>query len=347
MSEAIIYNNISFDKIFPQCRDDFNITISDSNNLKEMRSELFNLCNSFIENNACNKEINYANLLTICEGLVFYLYHIKNNSESNDNYKNLACKYFNYKLQDMLNKYECKSKDPQEGYSILKQYWSNHTTIENSFLNICDKEVTKFEDSTLKIFKYFDQLYYALTLLDKGRECTDSDKKFKNYVNELESYVSNNSSIATLLNNLITRYNKSIPKSKSCDKPISLTELPLIKVSETETSLTQKTQTDKFLNVVSENGKIRSEERAVHGVQIKHSNLSMGKWVGIVVSSSVLLIMSFFLYKYTRNASFIGRSVRKLRKLLNKKSENYNDVMGSSEETYKNRIHKHYKVAYV
>ncbi|GAW84488.1 variable surface protein [Plasmodium gonderi] len=351
MSETISYENITFDKIFPQCRDDFNITISDSNNLKEMGSEPFNLCNSFIENNACNKEINYANLITICKGLVFYLYHIKNKNGSNDDYKKLACKYFNYKLQDMLKKYKCKYNDPAKGYIEMKQYRDNITTIENSFLDTCDNEVTCLEDSTFNIYMYFDQLYYALTLLERGNICSYYDQKFMEYEKKLREFVPEKNDIATLLNHLIRRYNRSILENNLCVNKISLTEISVTQTPVPEKPLSEEPRSKETLPAISPIKNENNDNIVIETIQIKHSGLSMGKWVGIVVFSSAILIMTFIIYKviyiYTRNASLIRRRVKKLRKLLNIKSVNHNDAMTSSEETYKNRNHNQYKIAYI
>ncbi|GAW84586.1 variable surface protein [Plasmodium gonderi] len=346
MSGTLSYEKIRYEKIFPQFRDIYNTTIYRFSNSIDIITGLSKLCNYLIMLYFKENQEHYVSLQTKCKGLGLYLYHIKDKITSDNSYKNLACIYFNYKLQDMLKNCECNIKDPETVYNLM----SNHSYLVpqngNYFLNICYNDITSLADSTFEIFMYFDQVYEALPFIEKGINCSFYDGKFKEYVNKLINYVPSNSSIATLLNDLITRYNKSIPNSK-CPEPISLTKLGLIEISKTETILTQNSHTEKFLTEESEKGKIISGETAVHGIQIKHSGLSMGKWVGVVVLSSALLIMAFFLYKYTRNTSFIRQRARKLRKLMNIKSENHNDVLGSHEETYKNRIHNQYKIAYV
>ncbi|GAW84490.1 variable surface protein [Plasmodium gonderi] len=342
MTKTLSYENIKFHEIFPQFRDIYNKNISDSSDLTSMKSKILNLCNNLIRFHLKNEQIRDYRLPNSCSGLGLYLYLIKSDISYNVNYKNLACKYFNYKLQEMLNNYECNIKDPKSVYNKMKLYKNQLATDENSFLDICDNEVTSLKDSTFNIFKYFDQLYYFLPLIKNDNDCSQYAGKFNDYVNYLKVYVSENNSIPTLLNNLISEYNKRIQNSDLCANELSLDEIYV-----TELSVPVASVTASSVNEISEKGNVINNNMAMQNIQITHSGLSIGKLVGIIILSSVVLIMTFILHKYTRNASFIRRGVRRLKKLVNTKGENHNDVMSSSEETYKNRNYNQYKIAYV
>ncbi|GAW84568.1 variable surface protein [Plasmodium gonderi] len=357
MPETLSYESINFEGIFPQCRDDYNSLLDPWCNSSSMKTELLILCNDFIMHHLQDKtKVNFI-LQNSCRGLGFYLCHIKNKSGPRDNYKNAACKYFSYKLQSMLKNYEFKDNDAKTGYNNLKQYWVKLNTNDKSFLDICNNDVHNLESSTFDIFKYFDQLYFLLPLIIKHNNCSEYATIFKTYVNYLKVYVFKNNSIRTLLNFLIRDYNGKIQKSTLCANDLSLDEISVPETSMPETSIPETSIPETSIPETSipevsvpKTSSKRNEiidNMVIQAIQIKQSSLSIGKCVGIFVFSSAILIMTFIIYKYTRNASFIRKRVKKLRKMFNIKIENHNDVMGSSEETYKNRIHKHYKIAYV
>ncbi|GAW84491.1 variable surface protein [Plasmodium gonderi] len=347
MSETVSYKNIRFDIIFPECRIDFNKTITDWSNFNNIRAELYALCNDFLKTFVKYEQMHNFTLQTSCTGLGLFLYYIAYKNKSNASYKELACKYFNYKLQDMLKNYEFIDNDPKTGYNNLKQYWAKLTKNDTSFLDICNNVLHNLEASAFDIFKYFDKLYFFLPLIKNDNLCSENAGKFKGYVNNLKVYVSENNSIRTLLNNLIRDYNGRIHKSALCDNDLSLVEISVTESSEREISVPEISVPEISVPKSSPKGNGIKDNMMIQAIQIKHSGLSIGIWVGIVVFSSAILIMAYIIYKYTRNALFIRRRVKKLKKLLNINIENRNNVMGSSEEIYKNRINMQYKIAYV
>ncbi|GAW84487.1 variable surface protein [Plasmodium gonderi] len=241
----------------------------------------------FISKDVLIDNKNYVNLLNSCKGLSFYLYHIKNKTGTNEDYNKLACKYFNYKLQDMLENCGCNLKDPESAYNKMKQYSYLLPINEKSFLDICNNDVTSLQERIFKIFKYFDQLYFVLLLIKNDMHCSKYAGNFKVYVNNLIEYVSKNNSIATLLNALINKYNERILKNISCAE-----EIPLIEIS-----VTEKPQPGHHLTEGSAKKNKISDNMELQTIQIKNSALSIGKWIGIIIMPSAMLLMTFFLYK--------------------------------------------------
>ncbi|GAW84203.1 variable surface protein [Plasmodium gonderi] len=147
----------SDEDILPNCRNDFNRYGKDNRNWPYNAYSLY--CTKFCTRILCAR--NSQNFNRSCMDILFYLYYL-NNSKTMDNFHlEQSCKYFFYKLKELLKIYGGKCGTTKDCYEKLRLKIWNVYYFGVDIPNICLQytENNDIDEDTYTKFKNLENLY--------------------------------------------------------------------------------------------------------------------------------------------------------------------------------------------
>ncbi|GAW83967.1 variable surface protein [Plasmodium gonderi] len=292
----------NFKNIFPICSEDYNK--HSRNQSKENSTELMNSCSAITATLGFSQ--NHESFVPNCKDLIIYLDYIQSKPPLSD--INARCKYFNYKLKQILN---------SQKYNKLgtKSAYTNMITITNSINHkkvpdICKNYVDDLDDSTFEILEALDNLYDYLK--GQGNKCNFHSECYVKYMELSSKYVGvHNRSLRELLSNFKDEYieNREDVDTRNIPQVTSNQELPAV-------------------------------SHHTSGINARAIILVL------LILSFTTLIIIFFLYKYTSYVSSlhsIASIIRKIRKRKNKKDIK---LLNSFENDNEELINKSSQISY-
>ncbi|GAW84610.1 variable surface protein [Plasmodium gonderi] len=320
MTENITVNkDFNFEGIFPQCRKEYELV---NKNRIRLWYDLSSMCSDFRN---YIQPTGYKTLFEVpdlCEYLGVYLDYIKDKS-AND--KKRSCLYFFYKLKDLVNTYKGKCYTTKECYEKMRKKYVTVYGAQKNYLAVisdtCKDEVTEINNID-------DKTFHILKYLD------DLHNKFENL--KITKHKTDKDSCA---------FNK-----KCLDIYDKLSEIN--KKSQNEGL---KSELEKFKSAYDKY--VKSNPPCENQAKILY--LSTGTNTGIAVSTFVIIINLFVLYKvekklnllylsytYTVFGKILKSPVKKVKKSLNKnKNDNFN-LIYSSENEQNVLNYNNYRIAY-
>ncbi|GAW84099.1 variable surface protein [Plasmodium gonderi] len=323
-------NNFDFTSIYPDCRNDFN-----NYNRSSLHASLYSgysaVCNNFRLNIGVH---GYGQVFqeNFCLPLCYYLNYIKESNSKSDFNVDASCKYFYYKLKDLVKKYRGTCDERGNCYVILRLPRKNATLI--NVPDICMKvveDISIIEENLYNVFYHLDGLYTAIHRCNKNpRLCKWDGKTCKNAIENLKTCeFKNNRSFNELITKFENQYNSL------CSEP--------------EHKSVKEKRTPQEISIIEKNSEA-SENARTQAIKDKYTSAMIGTFTdtgtGMVVLPFIIFIIVFVLFKYTSYGSYIQLGVKNLRSALKKKNKNHSDLIDSFEKTYKNSVDKKYKVAY-
>ncbi|GAW84520.1 variable surface protein [Plasmodium gonderi] len=326
-------NEFNFQNIFPQCRYDIN-----GIEYRELKNPWYNLCSP-----TCNdfqKRINVSSDVSFyfhksCIILCMYLKHIQINKSSSHVKEKACCKYFYYKLKELIKNYRGTCTTTKECYEKMR-IKENQGRMD--IPNICVSHlygIDDINDDTYEKFQYLQKLYDIEDKFNKTWvDCPTANKIINEYISysEKNKNVNNNQSFREELNKVNVRYNAYRNKKSNC--------FPSRKPSHSSLESGKDTGaiigTDTYTKSAS-----FTDIEAYAAIHRGTSTVT-----GVSVLTITILMIIFFLYKYTSYGSFLQSIVRKLRRRMKKKYDNSLNIKDSFDKTYTNLNKSNYRIAY-
>ncbi|GAW84453.1 variable surface protein, partial [Plasmodium gonderi] len=214
-------HTFDFSNIFPKCRDGFQWNNVSPHGV--VPNFLTKLCSNF------NRDYRTVGtdvhpFAKDCQLVTYYLNHIYIKVTSIE--LNACCKYFFYKLKDLLSKYQWKCEDTKSCYEAMKSLSRDKEFKDQIYplFSQCDSNLSDFNYDIYQIFKKLDVIYHALNEF-KNKSCpnkSDLDKinNEKKFLERSQNKYSE--SFTQLLRNFNelfkTRVNE-LDRNKGCVKP--------------------------------------------------------------------------------------------------------------------------------
>ncbi|GAW84600.1 variable surface protein, partial [Plasmodium gonderi] len=212
-------DTFDFTNIFPQCQDGFQwINFTPHG---ELPDKLTSLCSDF--------NLNYRTshsphpFVTDCRLVTYYLKHIQNKEKNI--ILNACCKYFFYKLKNLLKKFPSTCQDTKSCYEAIKSLSCQKKFNEqiSPLFSLCDSKVSDSVEKIFHIFERIDYTYDNLSLLISNKR-NPVDSKFKNFksgMNYLEGFHNMyNDSFKELLINFNNYYLEYVKKLNQNDSSV-------------------------------------------------------------------------------------------------------------------------------
>ncbi|GAW84452.1 variable surface protein [Plasmodium gonderi] len=292
--------HFNFMNIFPTCLDQYNNhtkNLPGEDNLK-LQQPCMTITNIF--NFLQSKE----SFMPKCEELIIYLDYINSISTTSD--IEPCCKYFNYKLKQILN----FQKNYTEGTKVA---YRRMTTITNSityknFPDICKNHVDDIDEKTFKILETLDNLYSILKR--DGNKCPSETECYEKFM-ELSKICDtlNNDSLHDLLSNFKKENIKIIEDTK---------------------------------NMVQVNSKQEVHAVSHHTSGINPRTIIL---VLFTISFTTLMI-TFFLYKYTPSVSFLHSIACIIRRMCKRKDKQNIKLLISFENDNEELVNESSQISY-
>ncbi|GAW84142.1 variable surface protein [Plasmodium gonderi] len=332
----VVDEDINFEEMFPKYIYDYNsYIISERLNLAFKYVPVCNEINKKINPNGWKNQLNFT---PDCRNLSLFLHHIKNISE---NEKKARCKYFNYKLKDLITKNKCTCNPVSKCYENMIAEKGAYMTVPNICKTYVD-DLPILDGYSFTVFQHLDDLYNVIfhINIDKNK-CHFYNNLFYKYITVLRNYTYENKKIhSNLIDKVILEFQKVCSGYVTPPAGFELVK----RESENHNTLNHKSV--KSESVISTAGNpdrifIKHEN---HDALYDSSGTSTGISTGVVIIT--FLLMSFLLYKYTPYGSLIQMKVKKLMKCLNNENEDDVNLIESFERKYKNSIDESYRIAY-
>ncbi|GAW84282.1 variable surface protein [Plasmodium gonderi] len=297
-------NAFDFRNIFPQCRYDFN-----GLEYGTLRKPWLNYCSP-----TCNDfqhRINVSNGVSVifqtpCILLCMYLKYIQIHESSSYFKVKASCKYFYYKLKELMKNYggNCKStKDCYEKMRVKRELVTRMTVPDVCVRHLND--IDDIDDDTYHKFQYLQKLYDIQDKFTHPRvSCHIVKRTIKDYENHYKVYnnVNNNQSFKEEFEKVHPQYNDYRQKRSEC---------------------------------------FSSPERLYSS-----SEAGASTFTGIGVLTIAISIIIFILFKYTSYGSFLQLIVRKLRRRMKKKYEHNSYLKDTFDRAYPNSNQRNCRITY-
>ncbi|GAW84227.1 variable surface protein, partial [Plasmodium gonderi] len=318
-------SEFSFKDILPKCRDDFN-RFGMNQRKEPYFTQYSKYCNEF------RKNINYTtgrqmNFDISCKDVLFYLNYIDNNTSKTKIHLEQSCKYFFYKLKDLVKSYGGSCGKTESCYKKIREK-NSKITYTVDIPDTCLEYANNYNinDDIYTTFQNLEKLYDIHGKFEKLQEdCNSFLRTFNEYdriFTECKKW-DNNESIKNELGKFYDEYNKYHKKNIECKATREALH------SSTEAAPVTDVGTDLVEAPVS---------NAVTDVWID-------KGTGMGVFTVLLLIIMFILYKYTIFGSFLQSLVRMLRKTIFKKNSYHYNLTDSFDRTYNYSNENNYRIA--
>ncbi|GAW79034.1 variable surface protein [Plasmodium gonderi] len=356
MAEGGVANDkFDYKNIYPHSRNDFG-----SFNWSWLRgpylTEYSAVCSDY------NKRIeasNFTDFHKSCHVLCFYLKHINDKKRDHSDFNaGGSCKYFFYRLRDLMYKYGGSCKTTKSCYEQLRI--KNLKTKRIDVPIICEKYVKDIEDISHDTFNKMmdlDKLYGHLEVLKSLSNASNNNtcqraKVSIGICDEVLEGLKNdqNLSIREVLEEFKRDYDTHKKRFSGCYNRPKSTATPKRTMEVTETQITvealretgaEKQVTAEAPHEIEEETQIGAEIQAQIGEERE-----TGIGTGMFVSSFASLIIMFILYKYTNYGSYLIRGIRKLWKLRRKQNNDHSNIIDSFDKTYRNLNNKRNGIAY-
>ncbi|GAW84192.1 variable surface protein [Plasmodium gonderi] len=244
-----------------------------------------------------------------CIPLGFYLNHIEQNKSNKDFNVQANCRYFYYKLRDLVKKCKGNCINNKNCYDVFRDVWKRRTRLIN-VPDIC-KEVVKdmciIEEALSDVFYYLDELYRTLNELKRNRNsCEHYKDKCEEHIGRLRNCdFSGNLSLMKVIEKFEKEY------YRECPMPVVPVTIqypnPDILINGKKKATSPGVMIDTLTGTV--------EEATTNAL---NSTLT-GKGTGVIVLPFIMLTIVFVLYKYTRYGSLLQLGVKALKCMLKKK----------------------------
>ncbi|GAW84271.1 variable surface protein [Plasmodium gonderi] len=162
-----------FKNIFPACYDDFNANIINDSSFDN--HTIKNTCNGITNHLKINQNTRSI-FKSDCRYLILYLDYIEKNEFTVD--IKAYCKYFNYKLKEILELYKCSFKDTKNVYEKMISIGNN--SQHKKVANICITDFEDLDEGNFNVLHKLNELYY--TFRSKSNTCISNSDCFKSYI---------------------------------------------------------------------------------------------------------------------------------------------------------------------
>ncbi|GAW84162.1 variable surface protein, partial [Plasmodium gonderi] len=204
--QATEKKDFDFTGIFPNCRNDYNNSWNRRWQTNYFYTEYSKVCLDY-RNNIKAYNIGGQGFQEDCIALGLYLNNIKEKNESEESfYLEASCKYFFYKLKELVDKHKGNCNTTQECYELLIKNNEAQGVSRIPMPQVCQQYVNNNDvgDYIFKMLKNLDILYdrYNLFVSTKPPNKSKFDS-FRTHFQYLDNHECNNSTtFRTLLENL-------------------------------------------------------------------------------------------------------------------------------------------------
>ncbi|GAW84292.1 variable surface protein [Plasmodium gonderi] len=300
MPENIIASDdFNYMEIFPTCINEFNR--AKSNNTYSWLNDAYNQCTQIkwklnIEGDSFNR---------YCTDLIYYLNYINDNLGIN---KNANCKYFNYLLKYITDKFKVICDGEENCYEeMIKSNISNIPGMPNT----CVQYVKNINNDTFEILKKLDKLYESLKLLGTEKYTCPYDSECYDIYKELSKKCTNES-------------NKNFCELLEKFKNIHVNDVDDVDDEGDVGDVDDEDDVDD-LDIVD-------VVKRTHSSSYKHIR-------------AIFLTLTFTIF-YTPYGSVLHEVLRKLKKLFMKNNKERLSLLDSCERSYNNSIEHGYRIEY-
>ncbi|GAW84476.1 variable surface protein [Plasmodium gonderi] len=246
-----------------------------------------------------------------CKRLIHYLDYIEHTKSSD---KKRSCNYFNYLLKGVLTDSKCDMKNSKEAYKKMIEL-----TKTGDVKKVSDVCITYFEDideDIYSVLKHLNELY--LYFIMNGNICPLNTDCFNKYKELSKMCISaKNDSFCVLLNNFMQKNIENMMQN---------------------------------INIMEQ--KIKNMEQIIEEKELPaipyHAYFTNTPTVilTLIIMLFTVLMITFFLYKYTPLGSFLQPTVSKIRNIWNNKNKDHLNIMDSSEFSHNDLFHNKYGIGW-
>ncbi|GAW84408.1 variable surface protein [Plasmodium gonderi] len=330
-------NGFDFSNIFPICKIGFSWKPHSIGG--NFGSHLTKLCSDFYNNQKMKNGV--SSFSQQCHIVTLYLYYLSSiKSEINIQ---ACCKFFFYKLWDLLGKYGWSCGDTKGCYEKMKiEQISTSNQEISSLFSLCSVYPIDLNEGIFQIFKRIDETYDNLSLLIRDNRNPQESKfqRFKSGMNYLESiHNMYNDTFKQLLidfNNSYLTYLKGLLNSRySSVKPFLSYRIKDKNITGVLNVLDKKTQMHALTGTDNDRD-ISTDMKTNNGTQIS---------TGICFLVFNIIIPHYF--QYTTFGSYIQPKARIVRKLMKRSNKERMSLSDSYERMYHDLNDKVYEKAYI
>ncbi|GAW84458.1 variable surface protein [Plasmodium gonderi] len=292
----------NFMNIFPTCSDDYNNHAR--NRSLENSSELVNPCTAITI--LSNFRENRESFMPKCTELIIYLDYIY--SKATPSYTTRCCKYFNYKLKQILKSNEHSTQNTNVAYSSMIR--NTDSEIYKKVQDICKNHVDDLDESTFKILETLDNLYDMLK--KENNKCTSNSECYEKYMELSRKHNGvDNHSLYELLSNFKKDY---IENREHIDKG----------------------------NMIQVTSKVETPVVSHHASRINPRTIILVFFIILLTT----LMITFFLYKYTSYVSSLHPITSIIKRMWKRKNKKYIKLLNSFENDNEELINKSSQIPY-
>ncbi|GAW83986.1 variable surface protein [Plasmodium gonderi] len=323
-----VNSQYNFKDMFPKCTEAFN-SLTDETKLKSGFDKFMQPCIKFTTS-VIKDRATVNKILFDCISLYIYLQHIEQNEKEEVN-KIASCNYLYYQIKIFTENYRYECASTREFLKRMKDA-DIRKTID---YNICDIRKDDFKEID-------EDLHLTLSYLDKVSGVSYHAKNGKlscHLINAFEEYLK-------LLDKSKSKYNTSfveVLKFFNDKYKTHIGKLPNCASANVELKHSTKSGTDIQVSVA------RNKEMTEEIITAMSAGCTQGMRTGFVLLCfSIIIIIIFILYKYTRCSSFVQPSIMKLKRMFMKnENKDYRDTMDSFEKFYQDSTISRRPISYI
>ncbi|GAW84038.1 variable surface protein [Plasmodium gonderi] len=211
-------NNFDFKDIFPQSHYDFNGIEWRREFRRPWLTRCSAVCNDFM--NRINVSIDVSVVFnTSCYRICMYLKFIEGIAPGRENYSVSSCKYFYYKLKELMKNYAGDCKTTKECYTKMREKRGNVDRMDVP--DICVKHLKGIDDidDIYDKFQYLQKLYHIEDEFKKTWvSCDIANNLVNKYITHsaISKSMNNNKSFMEELDKVNVKYNEYRKVKSEC-----------------------------------------------------------------------------------------------------------------------------------